>query len=110
MTLVYGINHVTGGCYSFTQVAWPSGGNLPTDPCTGKGGSNAIASSSSASSSANNVLNNGGNATNLPGSGTTGGSGHPTTIPKSGPNYTIPGQGYNPGNPHKLPFTTLSAG
>ena len=99
---------MTGGCYSFKQVAWPSGGNLAADPCTGKGGS--ATSTSTSSTSANNVLNNGGSATNLPGQGTTGGSGHPTTIPKTGPNYQVAGQGYTAGNPHKLSFQNLNLG
>lgn len=105
--MVYGINHVTNGCYSFKQVAWPSGGSLPADPCTGKGGSS---SSASVGSTPSNAINNGGNATNLPGQGTNGGSGHPTTIPKTGPNYSIKGQPYNPGNPHHLSYTNLNLG
>ena len=33
VVLVYGVNHVTNGCASFTSVLWP--GKWTGDPCTG---------------------------------------------------------------------------
>jgi hypothetical protein len=101
--VVYGVDHVTGNCTPFKSVIW-----VGTTSSVSCGGGPAGAATSS--TSANNVLNNGGSATNLPGAGTTGGSGHPTTIPKTGPNYSIAGQGYNPGNPHGLSYTNLGLG
>jgi hypothetical protein len=101
--VVYGVDHVTGHCTPFKSVIWV--GTTSSVDC---GGGPAGAPTTSTGSSVGNALNNGGSATNLPGAGTSGGSGHPTTVPVTGPNYSIPGQGYTVGNPHRLSYTNLN--
>lgn len=34
--LVFGWDHLRGGCLSVKDIVWPSGG-VPTDPCAGGG-------------------------------------------------------------------------
>jgi hypothetical protein len=100
--VAYGVNHVTGGCVSFKDTILPVGGSI-SDPCSSS--SSTSSSGAPVSSVPSQAINNGGNATNLPGAGTNGGSGHPTTIRPSGPNYSIKGQPSTSGNPHGLTYT-----
>jgi len=98
--VAYGINHITGGCVSFKNTAWPTGGTV-TDPC--KGGVTTTPGTPAATG------NHGALSTVVGAPGASPNSApNATTIPNTNPGpggYSIKGQ---PSNPKRQNFTYTS--